>query len=147
MVTKLCQFHNVPPILPILQIGRTAVKWTWWRHRNANNKDCSPKSFLVNSFPVPVCVWWAFTVKKLANQRFIDCFGRDPRPAMSNLRPSLGFRFCKISYTLTTCPDCNSLELEIFDAGGFQCHFIMSVTISVRIQTLSTHQLKLNLVC
>jgi len=25
----------MPPILPILQKGRTTVGWTWWRHRNA----------------------------------------------------------------------------------------------------------------
>jgi len=25
----------MPPILPILQKGRTTVEWTWWRHRNA----------------------------------------------------------------------------------------------------------------
>ena len=51
MFTKIYQFNNVPPILPILQKGRTTVEWTWWRHRNANNKICSPQSFLANSVP------------------------------------------------------------------------------------------------
>jgi len=39
------QFHNVSPLWSILQKGRTAVGWTWWRPRNANNKICSHKSF------------------------------------------------------------------------------------------------------
>jgi len=51
MVTKLCQFHNVPPfcqfwkkILRFYGYG-TTVEWTWWRHRNANSKDCPPTNF------------------------------------------------------------------------------------------------------
>jgi len=51
MVTKLYQFHNVPLILPIFRKGRTTVECTWWRHRNANNKDCPPKNFSANSVP------------------------------------------------------------------------------------------------
>ena len=35
----------------------------------------------------------------------------------------------KVSYILTTCP--------YFGAGGAQCHFITSITIAVRIRTLS----------
>jgi len=33
--------------LPILQKGRITVEWTWWCHRNANNKGLSspPKFF------------------------------------------------------------------------------------------------------
>jgi len=53
----------------------------------------------------------------------------------------------KVSYILTTCYYFDNLESDIFDAGGPQCHFITSVTIAVRIRTLSVHQLKLNLVC
>jgi len=34
MVTRIYKFHNVYPILPILQKGRTTVEWTWWRHPN-----------------------------------------------------------------------------------------------------------------
>jgi len=31
-------FHNLPPVFPVLQKGRTTVlEWTRWRHRNANN--------------------------------------------------------------------------------------------------------------
>jgi len=45
VVTKLYQFHNELPILPILQKDRTKVEWTWWRHRNANNNDCPPTKF------------------------------------------------------------------------------------------------------
>jgi len=37
--------------------------------------------------------------------------------------------------------------LDIFEAGGLQCHFISPVTIAVWILTLSVHKLKLNLVC
>jgi len=51
MATKIHKFHNVPPILPILQKGRATVELTWWRHRNANNKVCPPQSFLANSVP------------------------------------------------------------------------------------------------
>jgi len=37
MVTKIYQFQNFVPTLPILQKDRTIVEWTWWRHRNPNN--------------------------------------------------------------------------------------------------------------
>jgi len=47
----------------------------------------------------------------------------------------------KVSYMLTTCFYVDNLEFDIFDAGGPQCHFIMSFsfTIAVRIQMLSVH--------
>jgi len=48
----------------------------------------------------------------------------------------LGFHCSKISYILTTCPYFDNLEVDIFDAGGLQCHYVMSVTIAVRIRTL-----------
>jgi len=38
---------------------------------------------------------------------------------------------------LTTCPYFGIPELDVFDAGGPQCHFITSVTIAVWIRTLS----------
>jgi len=38
---------NVPPIWPNLKKGRTTVEWTWWRHRNANNKVCPPQSDII----------------------------------------------------------------------------------------------------
>jgi len=66
---------------------------------------------------------------------------------MSNTRPSR--RFCaahfqvfavvKVSHILTTCPYFHKLEFDFFGAGGPQCDFIMSVTIAVRIRTLSVH--------
>ena len=73
-----------------------------------------------------------------------------PRSAMSNprpacgpaegfVRPSLVFAVVKMSCILTTCPCFNNLEFDIFDAGGPQCHFITSVTIAVRIRTLSEY--------
>jgi len=40
---------------------------------------------------------------------------------------------------LTTCPYFDDLELTFLDAGGLQCHFIMSVTTAVRIRTLALH--------
>ena len=75
------------------------------------------------------------------------------RPAMSNPRPSGRMRprrrFCaaqfrfftvvKVSYILTTCPYFDNLEFDIIFAGGPQCHFITSVTIAVRMRTLSGH--------
>ena len=48
---------------------------------------------------------------------------------------------------LPTCPYFDNLEFHDFDASGPQSHFIVSVTITVRILTLSVHWLKLNLVC
>jgi len=53
------------------------------------------------------------------------------------VRSSLGFRCSKVSYLLATCPYFDNHELEIFDAGGPQCHFITSVTTAVRIRTIS----------
>jgi len=59
------------------------------------------------------------------------------------MRPSLDFAVVNVSYILTTCPYFDNPEFEIFDAVGFQCHFITSVTIAMRIRTLSVHYLKL----
>jgi len=42
MVTKIYKFHNVSPILAILQKGRITVEWARWRHRNANSKGLVP---------------------------------------------------------------------------------------------------------
>jgi len=44
---------------------------------------------------------------------------------------------------VTTSPYIDNLEFDIFDAVGPQCHFITSVTITVRIRTLSIYYLKL----
>jgi len=59
-------------------------------------------------------------------------------PSRSFVRPGLGF-VVKVSYVLTTSPYFDNLELDIFDAGDLQCNFITSVTIAVRIPTLSVH--------
>jgi len=78
---------------------------------------------------------------------------RRPRPAMTNPRPTGRMRpswkvLCgpvevfavvEVLYILTTCPDFDDLEFDIFVAGGPQCHFITSVTIAVRIRTFSVH--------
>jgi len=53
--------------------------------------------------------------------------------------PVLGFAIVKLVYVLTTCPYFDNLEFDIFDAGCPKCHSIMSVTIAVRIRTLSVH--------
>jgi len=47
---------------------------------------------------------------------------------------------------LTTCPYFDNRKFDIFDAGGAQRRFSTSLTITVRIRTLSVHWLKLNLV-
>jgi len=47
------------------------------------------------------------------------------------------FAVVKASYILTTC--FFLIELDIFDAGGPQCHLITSVIIAVRIRTLSAY--------
>jgi len=36
---------------------------------------------------------------------------------------------------MTTCPYFKNLEFYIFVAGGPLCHFVMTVTIAVRIRT------------
>jgi len=62
---------------------------------------------------------------------------------MSNPRAACGpvyvFAAVKVAYILTTCACFDNLEFDIFDAGGPQCHFITSVTIAVRILTLSLY--------
>jgi len=68
-----------------------------------------------------------------------------PGPVKGFVRPV--FIVAKVSYILTTCPYIDNLEFHNFDAGGPQRHIIASVTITVRIRTLSVHWLKLNLVC
>jgi len=58
-------------------------------------------------------------------------------PVESFVQPSLGFHYSKS--ILHTCPYFDNLEFEIFVAGGPQSQFIMSVTIAVRIRTISVH--------
>ena len=55
--------------------------------------------------------------------------------------------YVNVSYILTTCPYFDNFGFEIFDAGGPQCDFITSVTIMIRIRTLSVPHLQINLVC
>jgi len=66
-------------------------------------------------------------------------------PSESFVRPSLGFRCRKsiLLYILTTCSYFDYLEFDICDAGGRQCHFITSVTIPIRIPTLSVGYINL----
>ena len=49
------------------------------------------------------------------------------------------FAAVKVSYVLTTCPYFVNQEFDIFDAVGLLFQFITSVTIAVRIRTLSVH--------
>jgi len=49
------------------------------------------------------------------------------------------FAVVNVSYILTSCPYFDNPEFENFDAVGFQCHFVTSVTIAMRIRTLSVH--------
>ena len=76
---------------------------------------------------------WSYELDRLCPTRglLVAC-----SPVEGFVPPSLGFRCSKISYPLTTCPY-NNLEFDIFDTGGLQCHTITSVTIAVRIRTLS----------
>jgi len=70
------------------------------------------------------------------------CPSRGPRAASKVLcGPAKVLAVVKVSYIyiLTTCPYFDNLEFDIFDAGGPQCHFITSITIAVRIQTVSVH--------
>jgi len=55
-------------------------------------------------------------------------------PVEGFVRPGLVFAVVKISCILTTCPCFDNLEFDIFDTGGPQCHFITSVTVSVRFE-------------
>jgi len=58
---------------------------------------------------------------------------------MSNPQPAIGFHCSKSMVHTDNCPYFNNLDFHVFDAGGPQCHFIASVTIMVRIRTLSVH--------
>jgi len=51
--------------------------------------------------------------------------------------PSLGFHCSKSILHIDNLSLFDNLELDIFDAGGPQCHFVMSVIIAIRIRTLS----------
>jgi len=51
--------------------------------------------------------------------------------------PSLGFHCSESILHIDHLFLFDNLELDIFDAGGPQCHFITSVIIAVRIRTLS----------
>jgi len=74
--------------------------------------------------------------------------GLENKPAMTNPRAACGpvegferpvqvFAVVKVFFVLTTCPCFDKFELDIFRAGGRQCHFITSVTIEVMIRTPS----------
>ena len=54
-------------------------------------------------------------------------------PVEGFVRPSLVLAIVKVSHILTTCPCFDNLESDIFDAGGPQNYFIMSVTIAVSV--------------
>jgi len=62
---------------------------------------------------------------------------------MPNLWAACGpvsvFAVVNASYIVKACPYFDNPEFENFDAVGFQCYFITSVTIAMRIRTLSVH--------
>jgi len=62
-------------------------------------------------------------------------------PVKGFVQSSLSFQSSKIVLhtVLTICPVFDNIEFYIFDAGGPQWHFITSVTIAVRIQTLAVY--------
>jgi len=74
---------------------------------------------------------------------YVQPAARGPHAAqlrvLCTVQPSLVFAVVKVSCILITCPYFNNLEFDIFDAGGPQCDFIMSVTFAVRIRTLSVY--------
>jgi len=72
------------------------------------------------------------------------CPTRGPRAACDPVegfaRPSLGFRCSKRSLYIDNLSFYfNNREFDIFDAVSLQYHFITSVTVSVKIRTLSVH--------
>ena len=80
MVTKIYQFHNAPPILPILQKDRTTVELTRWRHRNANNEVCPTQSFVANSVPVSSCMSVVFNLGIARPVGLVYLFSRVANP-------------------------------------------------------------------
>ena len=75
-----------------------------------------------------VTVHWSSATAAMSKPRPVGC-----------MVPSVGFCYSKSIYILATCPYFDNLEFQDFDAGGPQCHFITSVAITVRIQTLSVY--------
>jgi len=73
------------------------------------------------------------------------------RPACSPVevfvRPSLGFRCSKSILHTDNLSLFDNHELDSFDAGGPQCHYITSVTIAIRIRTTSVYISLSSLVC
>ena len=56
MVITIYKFHNVFPILLILEKDRTTVEWTWCDVIETHTiKDCPPQTFLANSVPGRRC--------------------------------------------------------------------------------------------
>jgi len=74
------------------------------------------------------------------------CPTRGPHAAQSKVLfgPVYVFAVVNVSYILTTCPYFDDLEFDNFDAGVPQWHFITSVTIAVRIRTLSVAYISLS---
>ena len=54
----------------------------------------------------------------------------DVAPMKVLCSPVWVFAVVKVSYIVTTCPNFDNLEFDIFDAGGPQCHFIISVPLA-----------------
>jgi len=67
------------------------------------------------------------------------CLTRGPWAACGPVNRFVWPSLVKVYYILTTCTYFDNLEFDIFDGGGLQCHFETSVTIAVRIRTLSIH--------
>jgi len=65
---------------------------------------------------------------------YVQHTARGPHAAQSKV---LGV--VKVFYILTTFPYFDYLKIDIFVAGGPQCHFMKSAAIAVRIRTLSGH--------
>jgi len=63
----------------------------------------------------------------------------NPRSAQSKIwcGPVYVFAVLQVACILTTCLYFDNLEFDIFDAGSPQCHYTTSVTIAIRILTIS----------
>jgi len=109
MVTKIYTFHNVSPILAIFQKGRTTIEWTWWRHRNANNKGLSTPKFFSKLSPWPhlmtrLSLWHFMEISrwiiKYSMRCAKKCLSISVTASSGKPTPELGFLPGRLRWTL-----------------------------------------------
>jgi len=118
----------------LIRLFWTASCWIFGRNVENQNKYSQLNQIYFIVGPTGKLFWFMLTLEQL-------CPTRGPWAACDTVERVCVqvqvFAAVKVSYILTTCPYFDNLEFDIFDASGYQRHFITSVTIAIRIRMVS----------